>query len=58
MVKILRLILYIIFITYFVGQYWFIVVDVVSLGYQQSHEDGVDIEKFGQGEPWNEGDNK
>ena len=56
MVKIVRLILYIIFITYFVGQYWFIFVEVLSLGYKK--EGMMEMEKFGQGEPWYEGDDK
>ena len=60
MVKIVRLILYIIFITYFVGQYWFIFVEVLTLGYHKAHEEEgtMEMERFGQGEPWYEGDDK
>ena len=50
MVKIVRLILYIIFITYFVGQYWFIIVEVAYLGYQQNVSEEFSIEKFGEDE--------
>lgn len=43
-VKVLRLIFQILFITYFVGQYWFIFVDIVSLAYEDEkihHEQEV-----------------
>ena len=45
MVKIMRLILYIIFITYFVGQYWFIIVDLIALGYKGK----TPLDQFGEG---------
>ena len=37
LVKVLRLIFQILFITYFVGQYWFIFVDIVSLVYEDEN---------------------
>ena len=50
MFKIIRLILYIVFITYFVGQYWMIFVEIISLGYHTHN--GVEMKQFGEDETW------